>query len=117
MRLALISDLHGNELALDAVLTDARRAGYDRLVCLGDVATLGPRPHTVLARLQDLRCSCLLGNHDEFMLDAALVRSYTEFPLVVSSVDATREALSTGELGFIETFERSLALDDILLYH
>jgi predicted phosphodiesterase len=38
MRLALISDLHANIVALDAVLNDARRAGFDQLVCLGDVA-------------------------------------------------------------------------------
>jgi putative phosphoesterase len=118
MRLALISDLHANELALDAVLADAARAGYDELVCLGDVATLGPRPSAVLARLQDLGCRCILGNHDEFMLDAALVRSYSESPLIVGSVDATRAALSTGELAFLRTFERTRAIgEDVFLFH
>ena len=117
MRLALISDLHANELALDAVLADARRAGYDQLVCLGDVATLGPRPGAVLACLRTLGCRCILGNHDEFMLDVALIHSYSESALIVSSVDATRAALSTDDLAFIGTFERTLALDDVLLYH
>ena len=117
MRLALVSDLHGNELALETVLADARRAGYDQLVCLGDVATLGPRPGAVLSRLRDLGCPCILGNHDEFMLDAPLVRSYSEFPVVVASVDATREALSAGEFAFIGTFVRTLALGDVFLYH
>jgi len=118
MRLALISDLHANELALDAVLADAGRAGYDELVCLGDVATLGPRPSAVLARLQSLGCRCILGNHDEFMLDAALVRSYSESPLIVASVDATREALSPGELAFFRTFERTRAFgEDVFLFH
>lgn len=117
MRLALISDLHGNELALDAVLADASEAGFDQLICLGDVATLGPRPSAVLSRLQDLGCPCILGNHDEFMLDAALIRSYTEFPLVVASVDATRDALSANELAFIGGFQRTLSFDDVFLYH
>ena len=49
MRLALISDLHGNELALDVILADAQGAGFDQLVCLGDVATLGPRPGKILS--------------------------------------------------------------------
>ncbi|HLK35753.1 MAG TPA: metallophosphoesterase family protein [Polyangiaceae bacterium] len=114
--LALISDLHGNELAFDAVLADARGA-FDQLVCLGDVATLGPRPGAVLARLRDLGCPCILGNHDEFMLNAALVRSYSESPLVVASVDATRQALSPEELAFIGGFSRTLALGDVFLYH
>jgi len=117
MRLALISDLHANELALDAVLADASRAGYDALVCLGDVPTLGPRPDAVLARLRDLGCRCVLGNHDEFMLDIRLVHSYTEFPPIIASVEATRAALSAEAIAFIGTFERTIAFDDVLLYH
>ena len=117
MRLLLVSDLHGNELALDAVLADGRTAGFDQLICLGDVATLGPRPSAVLGRLRELGCPCILGNHDEFMLDAPLVRSYSEFPVIVSSVDATREALSADELAFIGTFQRTLTLGDVFLYH
>lgn len=117
MRLALVSDLHGNELALDAVLADAKRAGFDELVCLGDVATLGPRPGEVLARLRDLGCRCVMGNHDEFMLDPPLVRTYTDPGVVVESVDATREALSREDVAFIRTFERTIDLGDVFLFH
>jgi putative phosphoesterase len=117
VRIALVSDLHGNELAFDAVLADARNAGFDELVCLGDVATLGPRPQAVLARLRDLRCRCVLGNHDEFMLDAALIHSYSESALIVSSVDATRAVLTAAEMDFIRTFERTIALEGMFLYH
>ena len=117
MRLALVSDLHGNEMALEAVLLHAARAGYDALVCLGDVATLGPRPHAVLARLRELASVFILGNHDEFMLDPALVRSYTEHPLIVDSVDATRATLSASELEFIGSFERTHSFDGVLAYH
>ena len=116
MRLALMSDLHGNELALDAVLADAR-GDYDQLVCLGDVATLGPRPAAILSRLRELSCPCILGNHDEFMLSPELVRSYNESQLIVASVDATRCALTPVELAFIRGFSRSLALADVFLYH
>lgn len=117
MRLALISDLHANEIALEAVLADARAAGYDELISLGDVATLGPRPREVLARLRDLGCACVLGNHDEFMLDPPLVRAYSEAAIIVSSVDATRAALSPADLAFIGTFQRTIAKGDVLLYH
>ena len=117
MRLALISDLHANELAFDAVLADARSAGFDQLVCLGDVATLGPRPSAVLERLRTLGCPCIMGNHDDFMLDAALVRKYTEIPLIVTSVEATRESLSSAEIQFISGFQRTLTFEDVLLYH
>jgi len=41
MRVALLSDIDGNDVALRAVLADIRRHGVDQIVCLGDVATLG----------------------------------------------------------------------------
>jgi predicted phosphodiesterase len=117
VRVALISDLHANEIALQAVLVDAHRAGYDQLVCLGDVATLGPRPDRVLSCLRDLGCRNILGNHDEFMLDTALIHSYSESELIVRSVEATRAALPDDAFAFIRTFERTIALDGLLLYH
>jgi predicted phosphodiesterase len=122
VRIALISDLHANQLALDAVLGDARRVGVDRLVCLGDVATLGPRPREVIQALRDLGCPCIMGNHDAFLLDPRLIHTYTEAPVVVDAVDWCREALDAADLeylrGFLPTLE--IALDDgatLLLYH
>ena len=49
MRIAIISDIHGNLVALDAVLDDIARARVDRIVCLGDVAAFGPQPAEVVA--------------------------------------------------------------------
>lgn len=122
MRIALISDLHGNHLALEAVLADARRAGVDRLACLGDVATLGPRPREVLERLADLGCPCILGNHDEFLLDPAVVERYTRVPIIVEAIDWCRAQLGPGELAFVGGFDRELELDlgggaRLLLFH
>lgn len=111
MRVALISDLHGNDVALDAVLADVARAGADRLVCLGDVATLGPHPEAVLARLRDLGCACILGNHDDFLLDPALIHRYTEIPVVVAAVDWCRERLAPADREFLGTFRAGLDLE------
>lgn len=110
MRVALISDLHGNLVALEAVLADAARAGVDRVVCLGDVATLGPCPQQVLARLRALDCACIVGNHDAFLLDAALIRTYTETPIVVDAVDWCRAQLDADELDFVRSFVPELSL-------
>jgi putative phosphoesterase len=64
MRLALISDLHGNLVALDAVLADIDRRGIDRIVCLGDIVDLGPQPLEVVHRLRARGIPCVRGNHD-----------------------------------------------------
>lgn len=122
MRIALISDLHGNEVALQAVFADLGRVGIDQLVCLGDVATLGPRPSAILAMLRERGCPCILGNHDEFLLEPRLIRSYTEAPIVVESVDWCRAELAQPELDFLATFQRELRLDlgggdSLLLFH
>ena len=49
MRVALLSDIHDNDVALRAVLADIKRQGVDQIVCLGDVATLGPPPKRPLS--------------------------------------------------------------------
>jgi putative phosphoesterase len=122
MRVALISDLHGNELALEAALDDIARLGVDEIVCLGDVATLGPRPSAILARLRALGCVCILGNHDEFLFNPELLRKYTEAPIIVEAVDWCRAQLSSDELDFLRSFRagHEIALDDgasLLLFH
>jgi putative phosphoesterase len=104
MRIALISDIHGNQLALEAVMGDAKRRQVDRVVCLGDTATLGPRPREVLATLRDLGCPCILGNHDAFLLDPALVARYTRVPVIVQAIDRCREQLTEADIAFIRTF-------------
>jgi putative phosphoesterase len=111
MRTALISDLHGNDVALRAVLAHIEHSRVDRIICLGDVATLGPDPQRVLETLADLGCPCILGNHDEFLLEAELIRRYTEIPVVVQAVDACRASLGAAELSFIRGFQRTLDLD------
>jgi predicted phosphodiesterase len=108
MRIALISDIHGNHLALRRVLADAERNQADRVACLGDVATLGPRPCEVLRTLRELGCPCILGNHDEFLLDAALVSRYTKAPVIVDAIAWCRARLSDEDLAFVGTFARSL---------
>jgi putative phosphoesterase len=122
MRVALISDLHGNEVALRAVIADATRVGVDRFVCLGDVATLGPRPVEVLGLLRELGCACILGNHDDFLLDEALVRRYTQAPVVIDSVDWCRDVVSEADRAFLRTFQSTARLEldpstSLLLFH
>jgi putative phosphoesterase len=86
VRTALISDIHGNAVALDAVLADARRRSVDAVVCLGDLATLGPQPADVLDRLAERRVPCIMGNHDAALLDPARARAYRIAPALIDSL-------------------------------
>lgn len=67
MRVALISDIEGNLVALEAVLADIERVGVDRIVCLGDVAEAGPQPAECVRRIAELGCPVVMGNIDEWL--------------------------------------------------
>jgi predicted phosphodiesterase len=70
-RLAVISDAHGNGVALDVALADIRDARVDGVVCLGDLAQGGPQPDQVVDALQRFPGETwfVLGNADAFLLD------------------------------------------------
>ncbi|MBS1958251.1 MAG: metallophosphoesterase family protein [Bdellovibrionales bacterium] len=105
MRIAVISDLHGNSVALDHVLKEIEGSNVDQVVCLGDVATLGPQPLKTTHRLQEAGCPCLLGNHDEFMIDPARVREYSKVPVVVKSVEWCHSLMTPKEIAFFKSFK------------
>ena len=69
MPLALVSDIHGNDLALAAVVAELERLGVEQVVCLGDVAQGGSQPAEVLDRLARLGWPVILGNADAFLLE------------------------------------------------
>ena len=64
MRTLILSDLHSNGTALDAVL-DAAKSHWDSSVCLGDVVGYGPDPNYVTAKLRELGTKTIRGNHDK----------------------------------------------------
>lgn len=69
MRIALISDIHGNAIALDAVLADATAQGVEAYWFLGDHVAIGPQPGLVLDRLMQLsNTSFIRGNTDRYVV-------------------------------------------------
>ena len=109
-RIALISDLHGNAIALRAVLRSIEAYGVDETICLGDGATLGVAPVEVIERLRDLGCRCVMGNHDDYLLEPSLAHEHTEIPAVIEAIEWCREGLSTQHLDFVRSFDRGFEL-------
>ena len=70
-RTAILSDVHGNAVALRAVLAELDDEGVERAVCLGDVCQGGPEPETCVDLLAGRGWPVVLGNADAFVLDAA----------------------------------------------
>ena len=132
MRLALVSDQHGNDVAFRAVVEDLGRLGVDEVVCLGDTTQGGTEPTQTLDRLAALGCETVLGNADDLLLEVPAdspepiterlleVREWTLSQLDSSHVEqirsfapAVRRELEGVSLLFFHGSPRSY--DDVLL--
>ena len=68
MRVAVISDMHGNDLAFETVEKDIQKQNVDQVVCLGDAIQGGPQPAAVVQRLRKLNCPVVMGNADAWLI-------------------------------------------------
>jgi putative phosphoesterase len=68
MKLAFISDIHGNAVALDAVLEDIKKRNVDRIIVLGDISYRGPEPKRALDLVKSLNTNVIKGNADEWVV-------------------------------------------------
>jgi predicted phosphodiesterase len=91
--LALVSDIHGNDAALGAVVAELDRLEIERVVCLGDVAQGGSQPAQVLDRLAALAWPVILGNADAFLLEAPV-----DSPEPVTDAQLERREWTLGQL-------------------
>jgi diadenosine tetraphosphatase ApaH/serine/threonine PP2A family protein phosphatase len=90
--LAVLSDVHANREAFEAVLADCERLGAERIICLGDVVGYGPDPRACV-RLARQRCAVTLqGNHDHAVVHQALGFN----PVAREAIRWTRERLRPG---------------------
>ncbi len=121
MRIALLSDIHGNLVALETVLQELAQEPIDQIVCLGDVAALGPQPHEALDRLRRLGCPVVLGNTDAWLLmPAGAKTSDSEILRAITAWCAAQ--LTPEDRTYLQTFAPllELPLDQerrLLCYH
>lgn len=124
MRMAVISDIHGNRVALETVLHEIGREHIDLIACLGDVAEVGPQPIEVIERLQDLGCPVVMGNTDDHLLRGkARTERVTGPKRELGDIDRwALEALQPAHIDYLGTFRESLAVrlderTEALCYH
>lgn len=114
MRYLIISDIHANLTALDAVLADA--GSIDAVWCLGDLVGYGPDPNECVARVQVLpNLLCILGNHDAAALNQIDSDSFN--PEARNAITWTKKNLTPEAKEFLSALPEKIRLDGATLAH
>jgi predicted phosphodiesterase len=125
MRIAIVTDIHGNLTALEAVLGDLKDASPDLILHGGDLAHGGSSPAAVVDRIRGLGWPGVLGNTDEMLYDRAALREFAGqstamqplLPLIEEMGAATAEALGDGRLAWLRKIPRLWSDSHVALVH
>ena len=108
MRLAVISDIHGECFALEQVLKDIRRQGFEQVVCLGDAVQGGSQPAETVAQLRQLHCPVVMGNADAWLLTGMSAEGEETSEQQRAVREWSLAQLSESDLAFIQQFQPTL---------
>src|SRR5204862_3409621 len=115
MRYAILSDLHANLEATEAVMADARAHDCTHFVCLGDVVGYNANPHECVEIVQKLECPVVKGNHDQ---QAALAESSRGFnALAETAINWTREQLTNKDKEWLQGLPLTRQVRDFTIVH
>jgi len=111
MRTAILSDVHGKCVGLDAALADLLQQPADQIVCLGDMIQGGPQPAEVLARLRVLGCPVVMGNADAWLLTGQATDAEPTSPQQQAVREWQLTQLSPDDRAFIERFQPTVEIE------
>src|SRR5688500_6355648 len=126
MRIAVISDMHGNNLAFETVLADIKKKGADQIVCLGDAIQGGPQPAEVVQNFRALNCPVVMGNADAWLLSGEETGDEGIPPERLQKMGEIRlwslSRLSEEDIAFIAGFQPTVTINlkeelDLLCFH
>jgi putative phosphoesterase len=126
MRVAVISDMHGNDFAFAAVERDIKNQEIDQIICLGDAIQGGPQPAEVVQRLRKLNCPVVMGNADAWLLTGEETADEGIPPERLRKMGEVRawslSKLTEDDKAFISSFQSTITLPlqndlDLLCFH
>lgn len=114
MRILVLSDIHANLSALEAVLANA--AGFEATWCLGDLVGYGPDPNECIRQVQELpNLVCLLGNHDAAALNRIDIASFN--PEARRALLWTQDTLSEESIAYLQKLPELVVVESVTLAH
>ena len=115
MRFLILSDIHANHTALDAVLSAAQDR-WEQPLCLGDVVGYGPDPNEVIDRVRSLGATIIRGNHDKAACGLADAEDFN--PVARTAATWTREHLRAENLTFLQQLPQGpIEVNGLALVH
>jgi predicted phosphodiesterase len=115
MRIAVVSDIHGNLDAFAQCLKDIDRSGVDGIFNLGDAIGYGPQPEEVLVLLEKKGVSNILGNHELAAIDIDYRSDFS--PQAISSLERTVAYLTSASLSYIKGLPYFRHMEGALMVH
>ena len=115
MRIAIISDIHGNWEAFEAVLRDVEAQGIGRILCLGDVVGYGADPELVVDEIRRREIPSILGNHELALLDPSFLSWFN--PPTQQSLLITRRLISETTMEYLASLQTTTVWERALLVH
>ncbi len=115
MRLAIISDIHGNLEAFRQVLLDIDQSEVDAVVCLGDCIGYGPEPEQVVTLLRQKNIPSVMGNHELGLVDRSYLKWFNA--PTRQSLLLTHELLSSDTLDFMKSLQRVMIFQGCRFVH
>jgi len=126
MRIAVVSDIHGNQAAFEAVLADLRVTSPDVVLHGGDLADGASHPSAIVDRIRELGWPGVVGNADEMLTKPDTLEEFARrqpvplqplFSRVREMAAATREALGEERLAWVAALPHMHNLDSLALVH
>jgi len=115
MRIAVISDIHGNLDAIREVLRDMDRFRVDQVFCLGDTIGYGPQPEETIRLIQERAIPAVMGNHEMSVIKPQLQEWFN--PEARESIQKTQTLLSAESLLYIHGLPSSRIIDQFRFVH
>src|SRR5882672_4008436 len=125
MRIAIVSDIHGNRTAFEAVLADLRQTSPDLILHGGDLADGGASPAEIVDRIRDLGWQGVVGNTDEMLFRPESLEEFANnpprmqplFAAIREMAAATREALGEERLAWLRSLPFKQVHNPLALVH
>ena len=115
MRIAVISDIHGNMEAFRQVLDDIGRSNVDGIFCLGDMVGYGPEPEAVVQQIRTLEIPAVMGNHELGVANPKVLEFFN--PLARRSLQLTTRMLTDDSIRYIRGLEAAGVNNNCRLVH